>query len=114
MRALLAAAAMVALSQGAWAQGISKTDPFLRAPEEDSTAPDTDVVGRLQEFGKNLEEAGFKDIQVISGGLIIRAKDKFDKPIVLLINPDTMVAFQLPIQPAPETTGSGSSEEKKD
>jgi len=66
----------------------------------------------LQEFTKKLEEAGFKDIQ-LGQGIILQAKDKFDKPILMLVDPETMVGLQLKAQPESETSGSGSSDENR-
>jgi hypothetical protein len=103
---LLAALAQPALAQS----GKVKTDPMTEPNAEMSA--ESEVIMKLQEFTKKLEEAGFKDI-LLSQGLILQAKDKFDKPILMLLDPETMVGIQLNGQPESETTGSGSSDENR-
>jgi hypothetical protein len=111
MRAFITALAVFVLSQGALAQQSVKTDP-MGAPDAQANS-ETEIIRRLQHFAKKLEQAGFKDIQVVSEGLVLQAKDKFDKPIMMLVNPETMVAILLESRPERETTGSGSGEENK-
>jgi hypothetical protein len=104
MRTFIAAFLLAALAQPVTAQpGNVKTDP-MNEPNAEMSA-ESEVIMMLQEFTKKLEEAGFKDIQ-LSQGLILQAKDKFDKPILMLVDPETMVGMQLNAQPENETTGS--------
>ena len=111
MRNFIAAVLLVALAHPSEAQpGNVKTDP-MNEPNAEMSA-ESEVIMNLQEFTSKLEEAGFKDIQ-LSQGIILQAKDKFDKPILMLVDPETMVALQLKTQSDNETTGSGSSDENR-
>jgi len=111
MRTFIAAFLFVALAQPSTAQpGKAKTDPMAEPNAEMSA--EAEVIMKLQEFAKKLEEAGFKDIQ-LSQGLILQAKDKFDKPVLMLLDPETMVGIQLKAQPESETTGSSSTDENR-
>src|SRR5436190_9508754 len=111
MRMLIVAAMLVAITQGALAQQAVKTDP-MTVPNAERSA-ESELLMSLHEFTKKLEEAGFKEIQVLSPALLVQAKDKFDKPILLLVNPETMLALQLQAPSESETTGSGSSDENQ-
>jgi hypothetical protein len=111
MRALAIAVMLAAIAQGTSAEEHAvKTDP-MAVPNAEMSA-ESELLMQLQELTSKLEEAGFKDIQVVSEALLVQAKDKFDKPILMLIDPRTMVAVQLQSPPS-ETTGSGSSDENR-
>jgi len=101
-----------ATAQGAWAQKSTiKTDP-MAVPNAESSAESELLMG-LQEITKKLEEAGFKEIQIVSPTLLVQAKDKFDKPVLMIVNPETMVALQIQAPSESETTGSGSPDENR-
>ena len=111
MRTVMAVFLFAALGQPSMAQpGKLKVDPMTEPNAEMSA--EAEVIMQLQEFTKKLEEAGFKDVQ-LSQGFIVQAKDRFDKPILMLVDPETMVAIQLKSQPDSETTGSGSSDQNR-
>ena len=111
MRTVIIAFLFAALAQPAIAQpGKAKADP-MNEPNAEMSA-EAEVIMKLQEFTKKLEEAGFTDIQ-LSQGFILQAKDRFDKPMLMLVDPETMVAIQLKSQPESETTGSGSSDQNR-
>ena len=111
MRTVITAFLFAALAQPSMAQpGKVKADPMTEPNAEMSA--EAEVIMQLQEFTKKLEEAGFKDVE-LSQGFIVQARDRFDKPILMLVDPETMVAIQLKAQPESETIGSGSSEENR-
>jgi hypothetical protein len=111
MRPLIVAVISAALAQTAWAQPSNvKTDP-LAEPNAQMSA-EAEVLMKLDEFAKKLEDAGFKEIQIVPQAVLVRAKDKFDKPVMMLVNTDTMVGVQLQTAPESETTGSGSPDER--
>jgi hypothetical protein len=64
-----------------------------------------------QRVQKRLEALGYKDLQLTSDVLVVRAKDESDQATVLLVDRDTLFNLQI-FDPAeePATTGSGSSE----
>src|SRR3954468_18291618 len=112
MRSLMFAAMLAASAQGAWAQnGLVKTDP-MAVPNAEMSA-EGEMLNKLQEFARNLEEAGFKEIQIVAPTVLVQAKDKSDQPVLMLLNPDTMVAIQLQPPSENETTGSGSPDENQ-
>src|SRR5215213_4649853 len=106
MRPVLFAVVFAALAQGASAQqGNVKTDPFVEPNAENSA--ESEALMKIQEFAKKLEEAGFLDIEIVPQAVVILAKDKFGKPVTMLLDTEAMVAVQLKTPPASETTGSG-------
>ena len=112
MRALIFAVILAAIAQGAWAQEKTvKNDP-MTVPNAEMSA-EAELLMNLQEFTKKLEEAGFKEIQIVPQAILIQAKDKFDKPILMLFNPETNLAVQLQGPSETETTGSGLSDENQ-
>jgi hypothetical protein len=112
MRMWIFAAALVAIPQGAWAQEKTiKTDP-MAVPNAEMSAQ-SELLMNLQEFAKKLEEVGFKEIQFVSPAILVQAKDKFDKQILMLFNPETNLVVQLQSPSETETTGSGSSDENQ-
>jgi len=88
MRALIFAVIFVATAHGAWAQKrIIKTDP-MTVPNAERSAESELLMG-LQEITKKLEEAGFKEIQIVSPTILVQAKDKFDKPVLMIGPPNS-------------------------
>ena len=112
MRTLIFAAILVAIAQGAWAQEkMIKTDP-MAVPNPEMSA-EAKLLMNLQELANKLEQAGFKEMQIVSPAILIHAKDKFDNPVLMLVNPETMVALQIQAPSESDTTGSGSSDENQ-
>ena len=75
---------------------------------ESGSGADVALERRVQ---KRLEALGYKEVQLEQDVLVVRAKDEFDKAIVLLVDPDTL--FNLKIydpEEEPSTTGSGPSQ----
>jgi hypothetical protein len=60
-----------------------------------ATAPDS---GRdlQQQIRDKLEAEGFKDVQVRPSAFLVSAKDKNDKPVVMLIGPNSMTVLHGP------------------
>jgi uncharacterized membrane protein YadS len=80
-----------ALSQTALAQSTNQTDQDLQA-----------LPAQLQ---KTLEDAGLRDIQVVPHSFLVRAKDQDGNPVLMMINPDAIMA----VTEIPSTTGSDTS-----
>ena len=73
---------------------------------------EAEALMRLQDVQNRLEAAGYKDIQLETDVLVVRARDKSsNEPVVLLVDPDTLA--NLPIEADPSTTGSGSSSDRR-
>jgi hypothetical protein len=93
MRTLLLAPVLLALalSQPALAQSTSQPDQDLQA-----------LPAKLQ---KTLEDAGLKDIQIVPHSFLVRAKDHDGNPVMMVVNPDSIMA----VTEIPSTTGSDTS-----
>ena len=93
MRTLLLIPALLvfALSQTALAQSTNQPDQDLQA-----------LPAQLQ---KTLEEAGLRDIQIVPNSFLVRAKDHDGNPVMMVVNPDSIMA----VTEIPSTTGSDTS-----
>ena len=45
-----------------------------------------------QQVKKDLEQAGFKDVQIMPQSFLVHAHDKENRPVMMVINPDSLVA----------------------
>jgi hypothetical protein len=110
MRTLIVAATLTALAQGAWAQETKvKGDPS--AVPDAGTSAEAEAISRLRVLLKKLQEAGFTDVQIVPQAVLIQAKDKSDKPIVMIVDTLTMMAVEIRSPLEGETTGNGPSED---
>jgi hypothetical protein len=57
-----------------------------------------------QQVQRNLEEAGYTDINIMPESLLVRAKDRSGNPVLMIINPDSITAI------TQFNSGTGSSE----
>jgi|ERR1041385_6861042 hypothetical protein len=65
----------------------------------------------VQLIQKQLEATGLADVHVSPQVHMVQARDKDGKKIVLIVEPETMVAIPLMLPAEPSTTGSGSEDE---
>src|SRR4051794_28709219 len=93
---------LTALAQPAWAQQPPPVTDPMDTPNAEKSA-ESEVLMKLQEVQKKLEQGGFKDVQIIPQAVLVRAKDKDNKPVMMLIDTETMVAIQLTGPAPPET-----------
>ena len=56
-----------------------------------------------QQVQRNLEEAGYTDINIMPESFLVRAKDGSGNPVLMISNPDSITAMQF-------SSGTGSSE----
>ena len=93
MRTLLLSPMLLAfaLSQTALAQSTNQSDQNLQA-----------LPAQLQ---KTLQDAGLTDIQVVPHSFLVRARDRDGNPVMMMINPDSIMA----VTEIPSTTGSETS-----
>lgn len=61
-----------------------------------------------QKVQKNLQDAGFTDIQIMPSSFLVRAKDKDGNPVMMVINPDSVTAVTAIPGPG-RTTGQGNA-----
>jgi hypothetical protein len=85
-----------ALSQTALAQSTNQSDQNLQA-----------LPAQLQ---KTLQDAGLTDIQVVPHSFLVRARDRDGNPVMMMINPDSIMA----VTEIPSTTGSETSTPRAD
>ncbi|MGE0225510.1 MAG: hypothetical protein AB7F35_23635 [Acetobacteraceae bacterium] len=57
-----------------------------------------------QQVRQDLEKAGFKNVQVMPRSFLVRAQDKQDRPVMMIINPDSVMSVT-----ALETQKGGAS-----
>jgi hypothetical protein len=144
MRAVLITLMMIAVIQGAVAQGDQpQTDPSAHGgvaegsngtsngpatqgaigqSEQTQTEPtqqpnaevqsDSQLLTNIREFATKLGEAGYQEVEPVLQGILIKAKDKSGKRVMMLFDPANRIAMQVGISES-ETTGSGSSDEQR-
>lgn len=63
-----------------------------------------------EQVKSDLEKAGFTDVQVVPNSFMVRAKDKQDRPVVMILNPDSVFAVtQLGNHNSSGSQGSGKT-----
>lgn len=109
---IVAAMLLATLAQSApAAQRKVAADPLVN-PSTAETNPGSTILMGLQELESTLRASGFKDVQVMPEAILVQAKTRFDKPVVLIVDTKTMTAVQLRITPDDDTTGSGSADDR--
>jgi hypothetical protein len=111
MRALVISFLLVGLVPAVAQQSNVKLDP-LASPNAERSA-ESETLLKLQEIQKRLKQLGFKQVEVVPQAVLIRAIGGDDKPVMMIVDTDAMVAIQLTAPPQDETTGSGASDEGK-
>jgi len=106
MRSSIFIGLMAAFIQTAAAQ-----DAAPPSVPNDGQAAEAGKLLKRQFIQKQLEAAGLKDVRISPEVNVVHAKDKDDKQVVLVVDPETMVAIPLNIPGEPSTTGSGSEDE---
>ena len=102
MRALLLALLVTASTLSAQAE--NQADPM--AVNNAEASAESEAIMQFQEVKSRLEAVGYKDIQLDTDVLVVRAIDQTtNSPVVMLVDPDTLM--NLPIEVEPSTTGSG-------
>ena len=109
MRSFIIVAMMFVFMQGVGAAApVVKTDP-MDVPNADGSA-EAEALMNLQEFTEKLQEAGFKAIEILPQAIVVRARDRSNKPVMMIFDTLTKVATVFKGPAEPETTGSGSSD----
>ncbi len=81
MRKLLVVAVLVAISQS--------LPQIASAQNTSQSQPSTSVQARVK---SNLEQAGFKNVQIMPSSFLVRATDTDGNPVMMVINPDSVTA----------------------
>ncbi len=83
--------------------------PSAQPSQQNNTAAKQSPQAVQQQVRKNLQDAGFTDIQLMPSSFLVRAKDKSGNPVMMVINPDSITAVT-EIEPhGSSTTGQGSN-----
>jgi hypothetical protein len=123
MRIILATAAALLVASAAFAQsptGAGNRGTQDAAPNSGQSATQgqnqqspMDHQSMGAQIQKNLQAAGFTDVQIMPSSFLVRAKDRDGNPVMMVINPDSVTAVtkmggsqSQPNQGS--TTGSGS------
>lgn len=92
---LIVATATLLMSQSALAQNVSPGTPQRTAPNsaQSGTPNHPQSADNLRaQIQKNLQAAGFTDIQIMPSSFLVRAKDRDGNPMMMVINPDSVTA----------------------
>jgi hypothetical protein len=103
-RLLMSLALCVACTTGASAE--ARSAPVSLGPTdtaESQISADAEAMQALEVLNKRLEQAGYKDVQIVPQAIVVRAKDGKGNPALLLVDTETLMALQL--QP-PESGGA--------
>jgi hypothetical protein len=100
MKSLLTGAAMLAvLVPSAFAQ----TPTSQNQPGAQANANSNKNLTNAQKIQHDLQNAGFKDVQIVAESFVVQAKSKEGDPVVMTIGPHGMSVFE-----AMNTSNSGS------
>jgi len=102
MRRIIFAMMLTVLAQPAWSQE-NKVKAHPSATPESELKSEAEAFPNFEEFSKKLQDAGFKDIQIIPQAVLIHAKDKSDKPVMMIVDTLSMAALQLQLPAGSET-----------
>ena len=80
--------------------GLSQT-----ALSQSTNQPDQNLQALPAQLQKTLQDAGLTDIQIVPHSFLVRAKDRDGNPVMMMINPDSIMA----VTEIPSTTGSDTS-----
>jgi hypothetical protein len=81
--ALIIGSSLAALAIAAVAPGTTRAQ----------NAPPQNQVTVRQQVQKNLQDAGFSDINIMPSSFLVRAKDKSGNPVMMVINPDSITTL---------------------
>ena len=57
---------------------------------------------------QDLDKAGFTNVQVMPESFLVRAKDKEGRPVIMVVNPDSITSFTALNQPANGQPGAST------
>ena len=89
--ALLIAAATLMVAPAAFAQSANPINnrPSASGAQQSSMQNQASIRTQIQ---KNLQSAGFTNIQVLPSSFLVRAKDQDGNPVMMVVNPDSVTA----------------------
>jgi hypothetical protein len=111
MKSLFTGAAMLALLiPSAFAQ----TSGSQNQPGGQANGNSNQNLATAQKIQRDLQNAGFKDVQIVAESFVVQAKSKDGDPVVMTIGPHGMSVFEAMNNSgsASKTTGSSGSQKK--
>lgn len=112
---LAAAGLVLAFALPAAAQSTQSpphSSPGSTSPgQQSSSAGGQNTMAVQQHMKQDLEQAGFTNVQVMPESFLVRAHDKQGRPVMMVINPDSITAVTQ--VGASGQSGSGSSGDSK-
>jgi len=92
MRKITIIVASLLMSSAAFAQTTTTTQPQQNTsnPQQLSQNTQQDTAKIAQQIKANLQQAGFKNIRLVPSSFMVRAEDKNNNPVMMVINPDSI------------------------
>lgn len=96
MRKITIIVASLLMSSAAFAETTTSTQPqntqpqTTSNPQQASQSTPQDTAKIVQQIKTNLQQAGFKDIRLVPSSFMVRAEDKNNNPVMMVINPDSI------------------------
>ncbi len=100
--------ALVAIASLITSAAVAQT-PSTQPSQQNKNATAQSPQAVQEQVRKNLQQAGFTDIQLMPSSFLVRAKDKSGNPVMMVINPDSITAVTEIDHPGSSTTGQGSN-----
>jgi hypothetical protein len=111
---LIATGLSLAFAASAMAQNAAPTQPpssSAKSSEQQSSTTAGPKTTAMQQIKQDLETAGFKDVQIMPESFLVRARDKEGRPVMMVINPDSVTSvtqMSAAGQHKPDASGSGT------
>jgi hypothetical protein len=96
---------MTASAASAQSAGSASSPPSGSGSQQSSTQKPAPIGTNIQ---KNLQAAGFTNIQVMPSSFLVRANDQDGNPVMMVVNPDSVTA----ITEVDQTTGAAGQASK--
>jgi hypothetical protein len=88
--ALIIGSSLAAIATAALAPDITRAQ---NAPPQNLQSSPQNQTTIRQQVQKNLQDAGFSDINIMPSSFLVRAKDKSGNPVMMVINPDSITTL---------------------
>jgi hypothetical protein len=93
------------LAQAATAPGQTNQNGMSVAP---SSQTSNNAQNMQEQFKRDLESAGFTDVTIMPQSFLVRAKDRQGRPVMMVINPDSVTALVGPTGQSATANGSNA------
>jgi hypothetical protein len=104
----LAFVALPLVAQPAVSQSNPQGSP-LQGADQSATQDESPQV-LPQRLQQTLREAGYTDVEVVPSSFLVRAKDRNNNPVMMVINPHALLVVSAQPDSSGTTTGRGSGQ----